>query len=73
MAPGRILGIVLLVIGVLLLLFGLNATGSFGERVMEGVTGRYSNATMWYIIGGAVLAIVGAALTFFGTNRHLKA
>lgn len=65
MSP-RILGIVLLVAGVLLLAFGLNASDSFADTVKEGVTGRYTDKTMWYLIGGGALAVGGLVLTLRG-------
>lgn len=67
----RVLGLVLLGIGVILLIFGLNATESFADSVKEGVTGRYTDKTMWYIVGGAAAAIGGLALAFFGGGRKL--
>lgn len=65
----RILGLVLLVVGVILLLFGLNASDSVTDSVKEGLTGRYTDKTMWYIIGGAGLSMGGAALALFGGGR----
>jgi uncharacterized protein DUF3185 len=65
----RIIGLALLVVGVVLLLFGLNASDSFNDSVKEGLTGRYTDKTMWYIVGGAGTAALGAALTFFGGRR----
>jgi hypothetical protein len=69
----RALGILMLVVGIILLVFGLNATDSVSDTVSEGVTGRYTDTTMWYLIGGAVLAIGGALMAFFGrrTSRRL--
>jgi uncharacterized membrane protein len=69
----RALGIVMLVVGVVLLFFGLNATDSVSDTVSEGVTGRYTDETMWYLIGGAALAIGGALMAFFGrrTSKRL--
>lgn len=67
----RLLGIALLVAGVLLLVFGLNATESVGESVKEGVTGRYTDKTTWFIVGGAAAAIVGGLMTLFGGGRKL--
>ena len=58
----RILGIVLLIVGAVLLYFGLQSTDSFGEKIVEGVTGRYSDGTMGYLIGGAVSAAIGLGL-----------
>lgn len=62
----RVLGIVLLVVGLLLVGFGLNATESVSDSVSEGFTGRFTDKTMWYLIGGAALAIGGLALAFMG-------
>ena len=57
-----LLGIALLVGGLILLYFGYNASESLTEGVTEAVTGRYSDETMYYLIGGAVASIVGLAL-----------
>lgn len=62
MSTNKIIGIVLLVLGGVLVFFGLNATESIGEEVLEGVTGRYSDQTMYYLIGGAVSAVLGLVL-----------
>ncbi len=63
MSTNKILGVVLLILGVVLVLFGLNATESPAEEISEAVTGRYTDQTMWYLIGGAVSALVGLVLT----------
>lgn len=69
MSSQRTLGLVLLVVGVVLLLFGLNATESVTDTVKEGLTGRFTDKTMWYLIGGAALGVAGLALTLFGRGR----
>ncbi len=66
MSGAKILGIVLIVVGAILLYFGINATESVGEQVVEGVTGRYTDNTMWYLIGGGVAAAAGIGLLLFG-------
>lgn len=66
MNGGKILGIVLLVAGAILLYFGITATDSVGEQLVEGVTGRYTDNTMWYLIGGGVAAAAGLGLLLFG-------
>lgn len=65
----RGLGLVLLIIGAVLLYFGLQSTDSFGEKIVEGVTGRYSDGTMGYLIGGAVSGVLGLALLVFGKGK----
>ncbi len=70
MSPYRILGIVLLVLGVALILVGLNAKDSVGDQVSEVFTGKYTDSTMWYLIGGAVAGVAGLALTVMGVNKR---
>jgi hypothetical protein len=53
-------------VGCVLLYFGFNATETFGEKLVEGVTGKYSDHTMRYLVGGAGTAAVGLLLTLFG-------
>jgi hypothetical protein len=65
----RVLGIVLLVVGLALLVFGLNSTESFADEVSEGVTGRFTDKTMWYLIGGGALAVGGAVMALRGGRK----
>jgi hypothetical protein len=69
MSTKRIVGIALLVIGLGLLFFGLQATDSFAEEVHETFTGRYTDETTWYLVGGAALAVGGLLLAIFGGKR----
>ncbi len=69
MSTKRIIGIALLVIGLGLLFFGFQATDTLTEEVHETFTGRYTDETTWYLIGGAAAAIVGLLLTLFGGKR----
>ena len=59
MNPKSIAGVALLAGGLILLFFGFNASESVTEEVTEAVTGRFSDETMYYLIGGAIAAIVG--------------
>ncbi len=65
----RVIGIVLLVVGAVLLYFGLQATDAPLEQVRESVTGDYSDQTMLYLIGGAAAAVGGIALLLVGSKR----
>lgn len=62
MALPKVIGIVLLVVGIMLLFFGWNASQSLGEQVTETFTGRFTDETMWYLIGGAAATAAGAFL-----------
>ncbi len=61
----RILGVAIFVVGVFLLVFGIHATGAIGERAVKEIKGRYTDTTMWYIIGGSVLVVIGGGLAFW--------
>jgi drug/metabolite transporter (DMT)-like permease len=61
----KILGIVLLAIGVTLLFLAYNASQTVGERVVEGVTGHFTNQTTWFLVGGVAASVAGAALAFW--------
>jgi hypothetical protein len=69
MRTKAIIGVVLLVVGVIMLYFGLNATDSPIENARETLTGQYSNQTMLYLIGGGAAVVAGLALLVFGRSR----
>jgi drug/metabolite transporter (DMT)-like permease len=62
MSKNQIIGIVLLVAGVILLYFGYTASQSVGEQVVEGVSGSFTDSTVWYLVLGAAAAIGGLAM-----------
>jgi len=65
----RILAIILLVAGLALLGFGLNATDSVSESVTEGLTGKFTDKTTLYLVGGGALAVAGVVMLFTGSRR----
>ena len=50
----------MIVAGVILLIYGFSASESFASEVKETFTGNPTDTSMWLIIGGAVLTILGA-------------
>jgi hypothetical protein len=66
MPMGRVLGVIALVAGAILLYFGLNASDAPMEQLNETFTGRYSDRTMWYLVGGAATACGGLVLLLLG-------
>ena len=70
MAVGRIIGFMLLGIGIVLLVVGLNATDTPFEELSKTFTGKYSQQTLWYLIGGAAALAGGGALALFGAGRR---
>ncbi|HEY9119501.1 MULTISPECIES: DUF3185 family protein [Marinobacter] len=65
MGSSKLIGVILLVVGLALLYFGYQSTQSVGNQVIETVTGRFTDETMWYLIGGAAASAAGAFLLFF--------
>jgi uncharacterized membrane protein YidH (DUF202 family) len=66
MNAGRIIGLVLLAVGIVLLVVAINATQGTTEQFRQSFTGKYSGQTMWYMVGGIACIVGGAALALFG-------
>lgn len=62
----KILGMILVAVGVVVLGFGINSTRSISEKVVETFSGRFTQQTMFYIIGGVALIVAGIALALVG-------
>ena len=65
MNPYQIISIALLIGGIVLIIFGINAAESFSSDVSRFFTGSPTDRAIWMIIGGIVLTVVG----LFGTLR----
>jgi len=59
------ISVALLVIGVILLVFGLNVYHSASSDVSRFFTGAPTDKALWLLIGGAVAGVVG----FLGLAR----
>jgi hypothetical protein len=66
MGPQRIAGAVALVVGVALTVMGLHFSHSIADQVSNTFTGRFTQATTWYIIGVIGVAVVGLMLLIKG-------
>lgn len=67
----RIFAIVLFIIGLILLFFAYQSSESLGGQVTEGVSGRFTDSTTWFLILGAVSTVAGIGLLFSSkTGRH---
>jgi Protein of unknown function (DUF3185) len=66
----RAISIALLVVGVVLLIFGINAHDSITSSAKEAITGTPTDKSVWLIIGGIIGIIVGGLGSFFrrGSN-----
>ncbi len=65
----QILGVAVLVIGAILLAFGFHAANAPVEQLSDTFLGRYTNETMWMLLGGGVAAVCGLTLVIFGSAK----
>ena len=65
MSITKITALALLVAGGILIYFGYNASQSALEKVAESLTGRFTDETTMYLVGGAACAVVGTGLLLF--------
>jgi uncharacterized membrane protein YidH (DUF202 family) len=65
----KFISIALLVGGVVLMVFGFQATNSFSSDVSRFFTGSPTDKAIWMLIGGLVAAIVGLAMTLRSSKQ----
>ena len=58
-----IVSLALLIGGIALMIYGINATNSFGSDVSRFFTGSPTNKAIWMLIGGTVAAAIGLVST----------
>jgi hypothetical protein len=62
----KFLGIVCVVGGVLLLVWGQNVSSSLGSQIHQTLTGSPPDKATYLYLGGAVLEVIGISLIFIG-------
>lgn len=66
----RAVGIALLIGGLILLAFGMNASQSFASEVSEAFTGSPSDRSVWMLVSGSIAAVAGGLMALMpGTSR----
>jgi cytosine/uracil/thiamine/allantoin permease len=58
------LGLALLVVGIVLLVWGVSASHSVSSSFSQFITGSPSDKSMWLIIGGTLCAVAGLFSSF---------
>jgi Protein of unknown function (DUF3185)/LPXTG cell wall anchor motif len=58
------IGIALLVVGIVLVIYGFNASDSVSSGVSRAFTGTPTEKTIGLLLGGAVAIIVGGLMAF---------
>lgn len=62
----NLLSVILMVLGVVLLIWGIQASDSLNSQVSEVFTGTSTDRAMSFMIAGIVSLVVGAYLKFRG-------
>jgi drug/metabolite transporter (DMT)-like permease len=65
----KIVSIVLIVVGAVLIVLGVEATNSFRSDVSRFFTGSPTDKAVWMLIGGIACALVGLAGTLRGSRQ----
>jgi hypothetical protein len=68
----KAIGLALLVPGIVLIVYGIDASNSVSSDLSRTFTGSPTNKALWLLIGGIGAAIVGAAMTFTGARKINK-
>lgn len=58
----RILGVVLVALGITFLFLGIDESGTFANRFLKEMAGKYPDETKWHIFGGIVMIVVGLGI-----------
>jgi Protein of unknown function (DUF3185) len=66
-----VVGIAFLVVGVVLIIFGMNASASLGSRLSALFAGAPSARTIWLLVAGVAAAILGLDMLLVGRRRPL--
>ena len=65
----KLAGIALLAVAVVLLVFGLDASGSFGSDVSRFFGNGPSDRTLWFYVGSAAAGVMGLGLLLSSRTR----
>jgi hypothetical protein len=65
----RLIFLALLVGGIILMIYGIQATRSFGSDVSRFFTGSPTDKAIWMLIGGVVAAVIGLVGTLRASRR----
>jgi hypothetical protein len=64
----KILSLDLLVGGIVLIIYGVNASNSSGSDFSRRFTGSPTDKSIWLLVGGVVAALIGAGGLMRGTR-----
>jgi len=62
------IALALLAVGIILIVFGINSTNSFGSDFSRFFTGSPTQKSIWLLVGGVAAAVVGLVGLLRGTT-----
>jgi hypothetical protein len=68
----RPISLILLVVGIISMVYGINASHSVGSDVSRVFTGAPTDKSMWLLIGGVILSVVGLVGTLRSGRSRLE-
>jgi uncharacterized membrane protein YidH (DUF202 family) len=60
------IGIALLAVGIMLIIFGVNASNSFNSDMSRFFSGHPTNETVWFLVGGVAACVIGVVALLRG-------
>jgi hypothetical protein len=64
----KLISLILLIGGIVLIVYGINASHSVGSDFSRLFTGSPTDKSIWLLVGGVVAAIIGAGGLFRGSR-----
>jgi hypothetical protein len=65
----RSISFVLLIVGVILIVYGVSASDSIGSGFSRFFTGSPTDKTLWLLIGGTAAAVIGLVGVLRGSSN----
>ncbi|HZF01878.1 MAG TPA: DUF3185 family protein [Methylomirabilota bacterium] len=65
----KAIGLALLAAGIAFIVYGINASNSFGSDVSRTFTGNPTDKTIWFLAGGIAGVVLGGVLAFLPKRK----
>ena len=64
----KLISLIVLAVGVVLIIYGVNASNSIGSGFSRLFSGAPTDKTIWLLIGGVILSLIGVGGLFRGSR-----
>ena len=65
----KAIGLALLAVGIILIVFGVNASNSAGSGFSRFFTGSPTDKTIWLLVGGVASSVIGGVMTLLPSRK----